>query len=331
MTNQQFRTPINQEKSAIEINHNQSILTFGSCFSNHIGEKFQGSGFNAIINPFGTLYNPISIANAITKVVKNEHYTADNLMLYNELWLSFDHHGKYSNSSKNDILETINQEIDFANSKIQENSLLIITLGSAHIYRCKQTGEIVGNCHKISSKSFSKEVLSVEEIVEKFSACLNEVFSKYIATNILFTISPVRYLSDGFFENQLSKATLHLAVAQLKKRFNQVHYFPAYEIMMDDLRDYRYYAEDMIHPSPLAIEYIWEQLNQSYFTKPTQQIVQQIQELHKALAHKPFRAETSTYQNFIKSQIQKIATLQNQNPTLNLGDLKQQFLQKATL
>lgn len=325
MNNQSFRTPVILKKDSLLVDHTHPILTFGSCFSTNIGRKLEQSGFNVQINPFGVLYNPISIANAIERIVQNKTYTELDLMQYHDLWLSLDHHGVYSKSTQEKTLQGINEEISLANQRLQQNPLMVITLGSAHVYRHKPTERIVGNCHKLPSREFSKEMLSVEEVVIALSGCLKRLFENNPFLNIIFTISPIRYLSDGFLENQLSKSTLHLSVAALMDKFPQIRYFPAYEIMMDDLRDYRFYADDMVHPSLLAIDYIWEQFHNSFFSKETMQVANEIQELHKALAHRPFRKESPTYRQFINIQIEKIHQLQVQLPSIDLSELEHQF------
>ena len=325
MTNQPFRTPILIEKSTLSINHNHSIMAFGSCFSTNIGERLNRSGFSIQINPFGVLYNPVSIANAIGRIVDNKPYTKEELVKYHNLWLSFDHHGIYSKSSQEETLVAINSEIALAHQRLQQNPLLIITLGSAHIYRHKESGRIVGNCHKLPSRDFFKEMLTIETVVDVLSDCVKKLSVQNPSIQIIFTISPVRYLSDGFFENQLSKSILHLSVSSLMETFPQVCYFPAYEIMMDDLRDYRFYADDMLHPSQLAVDYIWEQFENSYFSKETKQVVVEVQELYKALAHRPFQKESASYRLFVNNQIKKIIQLQTKIPHLDLVELAHQF------
>jgi hypothetical protein len=325
MANPQFRTSFIPEKSSLSIHHNQSVILFGSCFSAHIGERLEKSGFNCQINPFGVLYNPISIAHAIERCSTNRKYSADELMQHQGLWLSPDHHGSYSKPEQTETLQEINDEIATAHSGFQQNPLLLITLGSAHVYRDKQTHRIVGNCHKIPARNFTKELLAVEAIVEKFTACLNHLFGSNPSLQVVFTISPVRYLSDGFFENQLSKAILHLSVAKLMEQFPEAHYFPAYEIMMDDLRDYRFYTDDMLHPSPVAVDYIWEQFGKTYFSPETHRLTEEIMELHKAAEHRPFQKESEAYRTFLNKQIQKIDRLQQQHPQLNLSELRCKF------
>lgn len=328
MNNQPFRTPVQLKKSSQLVDHGHPILTFGSCFSANIGQKLEQSGFNVQINPFGVLYNPASIANAIERIVENRFYTADELMHHHDLWLSLDHHGVYSKSAQTETLEGINSEISLVHQRLQQNPILIITLGSAHVYRYKETGRIAGNCHKLPSRDFVKEMLTVEEVVAAMSHCFKRLTEQNPSTRIILTISPVRYFSDGFFENQLSKSILHLSVAALQKMYPRIQYFPAYEIMMDDLRDYRFYADDMLHPSSLAVDYIWELFREAYFSKETRQVADEIQELHKALAHRPFQKESASYRLFVNNQIKKINQLQTRIPQVRVDELKQQFEMK---
>lgn len=330
MTDTQFRTQIKLPKSKLEINHNLSIITFGSCFSENIGEKLVKSGFDTLINPFGTLYNPISIANSIDDITNKKSFTPDDLIFHNELWMSLNHHSKYSSISQSEILTNINSEIDLVHTKLGGKTLLIITLGSSHVYRYKKSKKIVANCHKIPALEFSKEMLSVDEVVEKISASLCKLLTFNPQLTILFTISPIRYLSDGFFENQHSKAILHLSVSKLMDRFPEVYYFPAFEIMMDDLRDYRFYADDMLHPSPMAVDYIWDQFCKTYFNRETSALAKEMVALHKATEHRPFQKNSEVYLAFLNQQIEKINQMQLQHPQLNLSKLRDLFEEKLS-
>lgn len=331
MHNPSFRTLIDIEKSDIFFNHHLPVLTFGSCFSSNIGDLILKSGFHGAINPFGVLYNPISIANAINRMIENTPYSPNEIIENNGLWVSLDHHGSYSKSSQDETLQNINNEIETLHQIIKNECVILITLGSSHVYKWTKNNQITGNCHKFPSKYFTKSMLTSEEIIEKLSETIQTIYQQNSATKIIFTISPVRYLSDGFFENQISKSTLHIAIAELQKRHQRISYFPAYEIMMDDLRDYRFYTNDMLHPSPLAIEYIWEHFKNTYLENETQKKIQVITEFEKALNHRPFQEKSATYYNFIEAQLGKIKQFKISNPEINLSELISKFEQKKCL
>ena len=331
MADFQFRTPINVVKQPFEISHHNLILTAGSCFSTHMGEKLKNANFKTFINPNGVLYNPLSIANTVTHILNKKLYSENELYKHHDLWLSFDYHGHYSNEKPDLMIERLNQEIVEANKFIANNSVLLITWGSAHVYKHLKTGKLAANCHKIPSKEFSKEMLSVSEIVTAYHQLVNQLHTQFPELKIVFTISPVRYLSDGFFENQLSKSILHLAAKELKEKFAFVSYFPAYEIMMDDLRDYRFYDSDLIHPSAVAVDYIWNCFSSTYFLPETQKLIMEIESIQKALLHRPFHTNSNAYIDFLTAQIQKINQVQTQHSELNLTELKNQFEERLSI
>jgi hypothetical protein len=326
--NIQFKTPIILAKSAIKISHKNQFLSIGSCFSTNMGEKLNNASFKTCINPFGVLYNPISIANVVNGVLNQKQYDIKDLYAHQNLWVSFDHHGQFSNENPSHVLDAINNHILEAKPFISNQSVLLITWGSAHIYTHLTDGKIVANCHKIPAKEFSKEMLSVDSIVMEYSKLLHQLKELYPNLNVILTISPVRYLSDGFFQNQLSKSILHLAAHQLQEQNSNLQYFPAYEIMMDDLRDYRFYDTDMLHPSKLALEYIWGQFSAQYFNAVTQQLISTIEELNQALQHRPFHTQSTAYKSFLNQQIEKIKGLQIQNTTLDLSLILTKFEEK---
>lgn len=326
MNNIRFRTPITIHKTATPITHLSPMMTLGSCFSANIGEKILKSGFNGLLNPFGIIYNPISIANAIIRIIEKKEYVASDLFYHNSQWISFDHHGKYSSSDSNESLNRINSEISAAHQMLNQHPILLITFGSAHAYEHINQNQIVANCHKIKASEFTKKLLSVDEIVDQFS----ELLISIPHVKVIFTVSPVRYLSDGFFENQISKSILLLSISKLKAKFENVDYFPAYEIMNDDLRDYRFYSDDMIHPSSLAIDYIWSQFRNVFFDTQTQNIITEVETLYKSLNHRFLKNNSEEQKQFIQLQIAKINQLSNTFPSVNLLDLKQQFSDKLS-
>ncbi len=260
----EFRTRVDIKKSKNAISHEQKILLLGSCFSDNIGEKLVNGGFQAIVNPLGTLYNPASIASVITECAKPVEQR--NGEFFN--WL----HSKADTS----WTETPNP---------LSADILCITFGTAWIYRLKETGMVVANCRKQPDRLFAREKLSADAIVGIWSQLI-ENWPDGECPRVIFTVSPIRHRKDGLHENQVSKATLLLAVNALCKRYpEKCEYFPAYEIMMDELRDYRFYAEDMMHPSSVAIDYIWEQFQETYFSEETQKRITEAEKIYRQSQH----------------------------------------------
>ena len=245
----QFRTILRPQKSDVDIDYHHPILTIGSCFAENIGQRLAAVRFSTLCNPWGILYNPISIAKSVNLIVTDYSFTEDDIFEHGGLWHSWQHHGRFSHPDKKVILRGVNESLFKAQNFIKKANRLIITLGSAYVYVLKDTGETVANCHKVPASFFEKKRLSVEEIVDDFSNTINLLKGQSADLQILMTVSPVRYIRDGIVENQKSKAILLLAVEALCEKFNNVHYFPAYELVMDDLRDYRFYEEDMVHPN----------------------------------------------------------------------------------
>ena len=258
-----LQTIVDIKQSEWKIGYDDRILMVGSCFSDEIGEQMQQRYLNVTCNPFGTLYNPLSIAQALTMTETPE------LVEHEGLWHSMAHHGSFSRANKNEAIEAVRASIDTMQKAIEEASVVIVTFGTAWIY--EMNGEIVGNCHKLPESCFTRRRLSVEEIVEAWKPILE----RYSDKKWLFTVSPIRHIKDGLHENQLSKATLLQAVEELKnteyrlQNSDRISYFPSYEIMLDELRDYRFYADDLVHPSSLAVNYIWERFVDTFCTNQT--------------------------------------------------------------
>lgn len=306
----QFTTPINI-KSNKTIDHNSRIVMLGSCFAENIGKKLIECGFNVVMNPMGILYNPISIHNALTRIIENREFTEDELFYHNGLWASFMHHGSFSHSDKNEALKIMNERLHEGHEQLKNATHLIITFGSAEVY--EREGMVVSNCHKLPAREFTHRLLSMEEIV-----ALNFQLSSFNPQlSTLFTISPVRYLSEGAHHGQINKSTLLLATDQICREMG-ADYFPSYEIMMDELRDYRYYATDMIHPSDVAIDYIFERFADTYLTDEAIRIAEEIKKIKKSLAHRPLHPDSEEYQNFKKKLSQQIAAIAQKYPNVKI-------------
>lgn len=307
-----FRTEIPVVPLSFPITHREKILLMGSCFTEHIGEKLETSGFQTDINPFGVLYNPLSLASGLQDLIKGKVYSLADIFEHQGLYASFYHHSRFSAPTKEECLEQINQRREESSLFLQQSSVLVVTFGTAFVYRLKETGNVVSNCHKLPADCFERKRLSVEDIVLAWRDLLRDLFAYNPRLSVLFTVSPIRHWKDGANGNQLSKASLLLAIEQIVELFtagnnaNSVQYFPSYELVLDDLRDYRYYAEDMLHPSPVAVNYIWEKFSTACFSKETQQAIIEYEKIDQALRHRPFHPESETYQVFIREARERL-------------------------
>lgn len=295
-----FRSTIQIPKAKQTIAHLDSVLCMGSCFASNIAKKLVENGFDAC-NPFGALYNPLSIANGIGYAVQGATIEQDELFLQDEKWHHIDFHSDFSHSDKETALQQINQAIVTAHEAWNRSRVLILTLGTAWCYTWKKTGKVAGNCHRLPSDHFIRHRLSLAEIVDALHTICNQAQDK----QIILTVSPIRHLKDGAHQNNLSKALLLLACEQIEKQLDNVSYFPSYEIMMDELRDYRFYADDMMHPSPLAVQYIWQRFADTYFDATTIQACQQYEKIDQMSQHKPNDTQSKAY----KQLQEKIATM----------------------
>ena len=311
-----FTTPINIKPNKT-IDHNSRILMLGSCFTENIGKKLIESGFNVVMNPMGILYNPISIYTALERIIDGREFTEDDLFFHNGLWASFMHHGSFSHSDKNEALRMMNERLHEGHEQLKNATHLIITFGSAEVYEITEpqyftsatTQHIVSNCHKLPSRNFATRLLSIDEITTPYTqlSTLNSQLST------LFTISPVRYLGKGAHSGQINKSTLLLATDQICREIT-ADYFPAYEIMMDELRDYRYYAADMIHPSEIAVDYIFERFTETYLTSEAIRTANEIQKIKKSLSHRPLHPDSEEYKTFQKKLLEQIDALTKKYP-----------------
>jgi hypothetical protein len=285
----------------------------GSCFAENIGNKLHRLKYNISLNPFGIVYHPLPAAKNMERIISGKPYAEDELQLHQELWCSFDHHGRFSHPESRICIEQINTELQEARQRLSAANLLFVTFGTAWAYRRKADKRIVANCHKYPASEFERFRSDVDEIYEAWNATLTNLHPFNPNLRTVFTISPIRHLRDGAHENQLSKAVLLLAVDKLTRTSANIGYFPAYEIMLDDLRDYRFYDEDMAHPGTQAVNYIWQRFQECYMTKETQQLMKEVEEIVKAAAHRPIH-RTSAYAAFAEKSLEKIAQLQQRLP-----------------
>ena len=294
-----FRTNIQLKPERNQIDYSSNLLLIGSCFSENIHRKLAYFKFNTVSNPFGILFNPIAIERLITNTINSKNYTESDIFQFNERWHCFDAHSDISAIEKNELLQNLNTQISSTNKQISEASHIIITLGTAWVYRFIENDTIVANCHKIPQKKFLKELLSTEEITASLENITTLIKSVNPLVNITFTVSPVRHLKDGYIENAQSKSHLLTAIHQITDIKNQLYYFPSYEIMLDDLRDYRFYAKDMVHPNETAVDYIWEQFKIVWIDEKISSVMKEVEAVQRGLSHRPFNPTSQQHQQFL--------------------------------
>ncbi|NDP21755.1 MAG: GSCFA domain-containing protein [Paludibacter sp.] len=312
-----FQTKIEIHHSDLEISYHDRLMTLGSCFAENIGRKLTDAYFLTNVNPFGVLYNPVSIMNSIELLLNYKEFTQDDIFENRSLWQSFSHSSLFSNVSPELCLEKINSKYSNASEFLKNSKFLILTFGTAWIYEDRKSGTVVSNCHKLPSNEFIRRRLSVNEIVQSYSELINKLRTLFPDLQIIFSVSPIRHWKDGAHENNISKSTLLLAIDELQKKFSQVHYFPAYEIQMDELRDYRFYSADMLHPSEVAIDHIWERFSETYFTSETFKIKTQLERLRADLQHRPLFPESEEYLSFMKNIEKRKSTILSEYPYLS--------------
>ena len=298
------------------INYNSKLVLLGSCFSKNIGNKLTYFKFQTHQNPFGILFHPKAIENLITNAINEKEYVSKDLIFQDERWHSFDAHSNLSSSNQEILLKRLNSSIHSTNKNLKKATHIIITLGTSWVYRSIETDAVVANCHKIPQKKFSKELLSIVEINKSLKTIISLLKSINKDINVLFTVSPIRHLKDGFIENTQSKSHLIAAIHNIVDCKN-VSYFPSYEIMMDELRDYRFYSEDMIHPNKIAINYIWEKFSETWFEENTGSTMKEIELIQKGMAHKPFDKNSEKHQNFLQNLESKKEKIRTQFPFIN--------------
>jgi hypothetical protein len=304
-----FRTEIEIAKANFQFSHNDKIVLLGSCFSENIGHKLQRCRFQVTINSHGIVFNPESAAIALEDVIDNKRYSKEGLIHFNGYYVSFNHHGKFNHENADVAVKEINDNITYRQEHLKHARVLFVTFGSAWAYRHKETKGIVTNCHKIPQSSFEKVLLSHEEIIARWSGLLEKLYAFNKDIKVVFTVSPVRYWRDGALQNQISKSHLIIAVHALKEKFNFAHYFPSYELVMDDLRDYRFFKEDMLHPNEVAINYIWEKLAAWCMSDETRQKLNQLEPLLRFTEHRPINSDTKDFEIVLAEKERQIQQL----------------------
>jgi hypothetical protein len=321
-----FRTPVSPKISTEKIDLSNSLLLSGSCFSEHIGQKLSEYKFDNLTNSFGVIYNPVSIfkllINALLEKPVDEKYILKNQGIYRH----YDFHSDISALNKNELIARIDEAYKYTKIYLLKSRWIIITFGTAIVYHHKKLKDLVGNCHKIPGRDFDKRILHPDEICKAFRSFYEVLSGENNHFNIILTVSPVRHLKDTLETNGVSKSILRYACNTLTETFENVQYFPAYEIMMDDLRDYRFYGSDMLHPNASAIEYIWEAFQKCYFDNKTIAFIKEWKKIRNAINHKPFYPDSKEHQEFIKNTIKLLKTFsQRVDITKELRNLEKQL------
>ena len=314
-----FRLEFTPKPFNVKINHQQNLLLIGSCFTEQIGTKLASHKFSVLDNPNGILFNPISITKCISSYIDNKQYSESDLFYQNECWNSWEHHSRFSHPDKNICLKGINESQSIAHDFFKKADWLLITLGSAFVYQL-DNDTVVANCHKVPTDKFVKKLLSVKEVFTNLQKMFDKALTFNPAIKIILTISPVRHLRDGFIENNRSKATLIQAIHELVDKNSNCFYFPAYELIIDDLRDYRFFAEDMVHPNYAATNYVWEKFIATSIDEPSQQLMKEIAVIVAAKNHKPFNPTSQQHKKFLQTNLEKVKKLQKQFPYLHLKE-----------
>jgi hypothetical protein len=311
----EFLLPLTLPKLPVRIAHTDRIMLLGSCFTEHMVGRLQKAGFRTESNPQGILFNPVSTAHAVQNMVAGRQWKGEELFYLNELWNSWDHHSRFSHIHKEAALLGINEEMKVASAAFLQTDWLIITLGSAFQYKRKEGNRPVTNNHRAPAGEFIRELLPTEDIVQIWEETLRQAWVQNPALKVLFTVSPVRHARDGAVENNRSKGRLLDAVHTLCERHpNAVLYFPAYEIVIDVLRDYRFYDVDLVHPNYAATQYVWEQFVASCISPEARPLMQELEQLAIAAAHRPRFPQTAAHQKFRAKMAEKRARIQTENP-----------------
>ncbi len=310
----EFRKKIDIPRSALTLNHQNKMLLFGSCFAENIGKFLLENKFDVNVNPFGVLYNPSSISQSIRLLLDDKVFTESDIFMQQGVFRSYNHHSEFSETDEALFLQSINDARQQASKDLLSADTLLVTFGTAYVYRLKESGLVVANCHKTSAHNFDRFRLSVTDIVKDWKKLIDSLHAVNPDLKILFTVSPIRHWKDGAHNNQLSKSVLLLAIDELQQIFPSVFYFPSYEIVLDELRDYRFYSDDMIHPNDVAIRYIWSIFADAFFDDITKQVNTQWQNLRKAVLHRPFNEDTPEHQQFLRQTLLKLQSFGEKYP-----------------
>ncbi len=324
-----FRTTLQPEKAGFDIRHTDRILCMGSCFAENMGVRLITSKFTAFVNPYGVLFNPYSICKGLHLLADEYVFSEKDVFFYRDLWHSFMHHERFSKPTAEEALTAINRLEGKNTFFTNAIDYIFITLGTAKGYVEKENGEIVANCHKLPADFFETRRLKPAEITDLFLKVFTKLKKCYPSVRFILTVSPVRHIRDGLMESQRSKAILRAAVGDVCDVYPDAYYFPAYEIMMDDLRDYRFYEADMIHPNPVALDHIWDFFSQTFFSDDTRNVIDRVEKIQQAVRHRPFHSDSEAHQLFVRQTLHKMDVLRDRYQWLDFQK-EEEILKRRT-
>jgi hypothetical protein len=302
-----------------KISYSDKIFLIGSCFTEHIGRRLEELKFQIIQNPNGILFDPISVSKSLNSYIELKKYKQADLFYLNELWQSWNHHSVFSGMDANNVLLNINLSQKNAHEQLKAANWLVVTLGSSFSYQLTEDNQPVANCHRAPGQWFNKYLLGIEETVAALEESINKLLTFNPGLQIIFTISPVRHIRDGVVENNRSKARLIEAVHRLVDKYKHAYYFPSYELVIDVLRDYRFYDVDLVHPNYAATEFVFEKFEQSFIDAEARTYMEEIRKIATGFKHKPFQPQTQSHQSFLKSSLEKVKILQEKLPELDFS------------
>ena len=321
-----FRTILPAQQAAFQLDHEDRLMLVGSCFTEHIGGRLSERKFQTTVNPFGIVYNPVSMAQSLERLLSgNKLFEEGDLVENMGLWHSWEHHGHFSKPDRTTTLSGINAAYKAASESLRSANRLLLTLGTAEVFMLRDSGQVVANNHKLPAAIFEQKRLSVAEVTDKLDAALSPLRANNPDLKIILSVSPVRHLRNGMVENQRSKAVLLLACESLCRQHEHICYFPSYELLLDDLRDYRFYASDMIHPSEVAVDYIWDYFSGMFFSEETRRLNGSIEKVVTAARHRPFHPGTDQHRAFAVGQLGAIQQLKKNAAFLNFQEEERHF------
>jgi len=314
----EFRTTVKTSENRGWLRHSDSVVLLGSCFSDNIGSKMNAALFHTTVNPMGTLYNPMSIARGIQRLMDNEPVAGIDLFMQGGVWNSYDFHSRHSKPDKQAAIDHMNRCIEQGHQALREAHLLTITLGTSIVYRLRSTGAVVANCHKVPQHEFDRKMSTVSDMTSVLDSMMEQLHEFNPDLRVILTVSPIRHIADGLDTNSLSKASLRVAIDEVMSRHKDYcDYFPAYEIMLDDLRDYRFYASDMVHPTDVAVEYIWQAFQATYLDDRSALAVARCERIHRRLQHRPMSSNRETVDRFHADTMAVVSNLIKEYPYLS--------------
>ena len=326
-----YCTYVNIPRPAFEVSYRDRLMFVGSCFADQIGTRMKEHGWDACVNPYGVLYNPSSIAAGCERLLQPEPFTENDLFEYDGMFHSFKHHSQFSGGSAAEALTKMNDALSDATSYLSAISFLFITFGTASVYCLKSDGRTLANCHKAPASRFDRELLTVNQIVDEWSVLLEKIRLVNASLRVIFTVSPIRHWKDGAHANQISKSVLLLAEQALTEQYSGwTTYFPAYELMMDELRDYRFYADDMLHPSMTAMDYIWERFLETYMDEGAKEDVKEVQAIRRNIQHRPFNPSSDAYKRFLQQTLITLKRLQEKKPYICMANEEKEIVNRMS-